>query len=668
MEKVLPKSWDLVKLEDYLDIKGGSQPPKSEFIYKPKEDYIRLLQIRDFGNKPVPTYVKVHDVTKFCKKDDILIARYGASLGRIVTGMEGAYNVALAKVITDQEEFYKRYLYYLLQTQIFQTPLTMISRSAQNGFAKHEISKIELPKPPLPTQHRIVEKIEELFSELDNGVENLKKAQKQLKTYRQAVLKDAFEGKLTKEWREQQKNLPTPEELLEQIKVERKAHHKHELSEWEKEVEHWEKGGRLVRKPQKPRRNYKPLPIDEQKIEIPEIWKQVRLCLLCSDVTDGDHQAPPKSNSGYPFITISNIDNNNKINFSDTFYVGEDYYGSLKKQRKPQKGDVLYTVTGSFGIPVLVDFDKQFCFQRHIGLLRSLKSVNQKWLYYLMKTPNVLQQAKKDATGTAQKTVSLTSLRQFVVPFMTVQEQNVIVNEIESRLSVVDQLEQTIKENLQRAEALRQSILKKAFDGELLKEEIKEEQLEITPFQQMQMIGVLVDILKEEYDMAYGEMALAKFLFLVDRLKKYRTGFNFKDWHWGPYDPEIRKRLTSRNGFFKKNTAAHSVIELKQNKEKLFKYELENRTSLESGVREIADIISKFKKRKKTSRQLELLATVVKVVENESTIELKAVRDGMSNWKTPKTDFKNKSEKFSEDETSKCLKFIKKQGWDCILF
>src|SRR3990172_5272768 len=101
-----PANWRIVKLGEIIDVQGGSQPPKSTFTYEPRSGYIRLLQIRDFGKKPEPTYVPKNKVTKFCSKDDIFVARYGASLGRIVTGMEGAYNVALAKIIFNKEEIY----------------------------------------------------------------------------------------------------------------------------------------------------------------------------------------------------------------------------------------------------------------------------------------------------------------------------------------------------------------------------------------------------------------------------------------------------------------------------------------------------------------------------------------------------------------------------------
>ena len=138
-EDVLPEGWEIKRFEGVIDIQGGSQPPKSEFIYEEQENYIRLLQIRDFGEKPVPTFVPKNRVSKFCQETDILIARYGASLGRIVTGLSGAYNVALAKTIYDKSVLNDRFVFYLLQTPIFQKPLSMISRSAQNGFAKQVI-------------------------------------------------------------------------------------------------------------------------------------------------------------------------------------------------------------------------------------------------------------------------------------------------------------------------------------------------------------------------------------------------------------------------------------------------------------------------------------------------------------------------------------------------
>lgn len=103
-----------------------------------------------------------------------------------------------------------------------------------------------------------------------------------------------------------------------------------------------------------------------------EFNKTVSVESVCDCVTDGDHQPPPKAKNGIPFIMITNIAKNT-ICWDNTAFVSENYYNALSEHRCPRKGDVLYTVTGSFGIPVLVDFDKKFCFQRHIALLRPNK-------------------------------------------------------------------------------------------------------------------------------------------------------------------------------------------------------------------------------------------------------------------------------------------------------
>ena len=150
----------------------------------------------------------------------------------------------------------------------------------------------------------------------------------------------------------------------------------------------------------------------------------VVLSQLATDISDGDHMPPPKVQHGLPFITIGNIKKETRtIDFSDTFKVSREYFDALKPNRKPQCGDVLYTVTGSFGIPVLVDDDTEFCFQRHIGLIRPKNDLSSAWLYYLLRSPQIFKQAEEGATGTAQKTVSLKVLRGIQVPKVPMVDQ-----------------------------------------------------------------------------------------------------------------------------------------------------------------------------------------------------------------------------------------------------
>ncbi|HWF59766.1 MAG TPA: N-6 DNA methylase [Nitrospira sp.] len=178
--------------------------------------------------------------------------------------------------------------------------------------------------------------------------------------------------------------------------------------------------------------NYRP------HIPIHPDWPMVMLEEACDAITDGDHLPPPKSSNGIPFITISNIEDGRGIDFSNTFYVPRDYYDRLAPSRRPQRDDVLYAVTGSYGISTIVEFDREFCFQRHIALLRPSPKILAKYLFTVIRSHHVRQQADFLATGVAQKTVSLKSLRSFTIPLPTLETQRAIVAEIEAEQALVN--------------------------------------------------------------------------------------------------------------------------------------------------------------------------------------------------------------------------------------
>jgi len=347
----------------------------------------------------------------------------------------------------------------------------LVTKIPNNGYARHyqHLAKSLLPIPPLAEQHRIVAKIEELFSELDQGMASLKTAREQLKVYRQSLLKNAFEGKLSAAWRAAHRDqLETAAALQQRVARERQARYQQQLADWQT-------AGQPGPKPKPP----KPLPplTAEELAELPELpegWEWVSLSQISDSISDGDHQAPPQTAEGIPFITISDI-KNQQIDFSDTRFVSQAYFDALSELRRPQKGDVLYSVTGSFGIPCLVDFDRDFCFQRHVALVRTGLHISKKYLFYVLSSRFSYSQAATVATGTAQKTVPLSGLRAMKVPFMSSQEQEQIALELESKLSEADQLDQTLATALQQADALRQSILKKAFCGQLVAQDPNDE-------------------------------------------------------------------------------------------------------------------------------------------------------------------------------------------------
>jgi len=177
---------------------------------------------------------------------------------------------------------------------------------------------------------------------------------------------------------------------------------------------------------------------------------------------------PPKTSVGVPFITISDIvKETREVDFRETFFVSPEYFTKLRPNKKPRKGDVLYTVTGSFGIPVLVREQRDFCFQRHIALIRPRSITDSRWLSYALLSPQVLAKATFLSTGTAQKTVSLTVLRQLEVPKVKLSDQVVVADELDALRASTDSLISIYQQKLAALDALKKSLLHEAFSGNL---------------------------------------------------------------------------------------------------------------------------------------------------------------------------------------------------------
>lgn len=223
----------------------------------------------------------------------------------------------------------------------------------------------------------------------------------------------------------------------------------------------------------------KPLPKiseDETPFDIPSTWKWVRLGDISQSIADGDHQPPPQTPSGVPFIVISNL-SSGAIEFSDVRHVPKTYYEGLQPSRKPSPGDILFTVTGSYGIPVMVETEAEFCFQRHMALIKHLL-VDGRYLLYALSTPVVHEQCRSVATGTAQKTVGITSLKKIMLPLPPLEEQKRISERLGRILPEIEGYASAEKEltDLQRAfpDDMRKSILQYAMQGKLVEQRPEE--------------------------------------------------------------------------------------------------------------------------------------------------------------------------------------------------
>lgn len=188
-------------------------------------------------------------------------------------------------------------------------------------------------------------------------------------------------------------------------------------------------------------------------------WKKAKLSECCQSISDGDHQAPPKSNKGITFVTISNI-KDNSFDFTNCMHVPQSYYDNLLAKRKPQKGDILYSVVGSFGIPVLIKENVKFTFQRHIAILRpNPHIVEPAYMYYSMLSKAFFLQADAAAIGAAQRTISLSSLQNLTINLPDLPTQR----RIASILSAYDDLIENNRRQIKLLEEAAQRLYREWF-------------------------------------------------------------------------------------------------------------------------------------------------------------------------------------------------------------
>lgn len=456
----LPKGWKALSFIDLLDVNGGTQPPKSEFISEPQEGYVRLLQIRDFGAKPVPTYIPDTYKLRKCATDDILIGRYGASLGRICTGMSGSYNVALAKVVIP-ELLEKQFIKYYLDSSLFQEPLRLLSRSAQNGFNKNDLKEFVLHLAPLEEQKRIVEKLDQVLAQVDTIKARLDGIPAILKRFRQSVLAAAVSGKLTEEWRGGESFNANIQ--LENLRDARKLFFKVKGS-----------------KEKEPKR----LKIKELHFCIPDTWVLEYIDIYLSYNRVGMKTGPFGSllkkheheNNGIPVLGIENIGR-------DKFIFGSKIHITKNKAKELDSynilsGDVVISRSGTVG-EICVIPEKLGTARFSTNLMRL--SFNNQYIkpnYFsklFLGSPLVLSQVKELCKGSTREFLNQSILSSIKYPIPPIEEQIEIVRLVDQYFAFADTIEKQVQKAQQRVDKLTQSILAKAFRGELVPQDPTDE-------------------------------------------------------------------------------------------------------------------------------------------------------------------------------------------------
>jgi len=315
------------------------------------------------------------------------------------------------KVLEPVDGIYPKFLYYATQY--------LVLRLEDRGYARHYqyIEKKELDIPSVPEQKRIVARIEELFSELDNGVETLRKTKQQLAVYRQAVLKQAFEGHFTSH---QQLDVELP---------------------WASEEE------------------TATLP------DIPAEWRYVSLSNL-GDLGRGKSKHRPRNdaklfeNGKYPFIQTGDVKAAKRYITEYSKMYGE--FG-LQQSKLWPKGTLCITIAANIAETAFLGIDA--CFPDSVVGFTPFDNVCSEYIMHFIESQKLRLWAF--APATAQKNINLDTLENLIIPYCSFEEQKAVVSEIESRMTICDSIEKTVDTALRQAEAMRQSILKQAFEGRL---------------------------------------------------------------------------------------------------------------------------------------------------------------------------------------------------------
>ena len=364
---------------------------------------------------------------------------------------------------------------YIIPTDFFYQWLSSIDLAALSYGSNvpqinhKDIDPLPFPLPPLPEQHRIVAKIEELFTKLDAGIKELHKAQSQLKRYRQSVLKAAFEGKLTEVWRaEHQGKIEPASVLLERILKERRE-------KWAAEqLEQMKTKGKMPKDHRWKAKYKEPIAPDTSDLpELPKGWVWTTLPQI-GELNRGKSKNRPRNapflyGGQYPFVQTGDIRQANGLIQHYNLTYSEE---GLKQSRLWPAGTLCITIAANIADTAILGFNA--CFpDSMVGFLPERGQCNIYFVEFFLRTAK--EDLERYAPATAQKNINLAILKDLAIPFPSLAEQNIIAQEIDRYLSVADEVEKTITAELKRAEQLRQSILKKAFSGELVPQDPNDE-------------------------------------------------------------------------------------------------------------------------------------------------------------------------------------------------
>lgn len=489
-EATLPNGWAIATIEDLIGNQGIFRD--GDWVESKDQDQngqVRLIQLADIGDGEFRdksfrflTTEKAGELNcTFLQTGDILVARMPDPLGRAcifpLQGNSKFVTVVDVCIIRFGNSYVdSRYFMYALNSPMSRRRISdHQTGSTRKRISRGNLSTVQFPIAPLNEQHRIVAKIEELFSELDKGIENLKTAQVQLKVYRQALLKHAFEGKLTAEWREQNRDqLETAAALQQRIHQEREQRYQQQLADWQA-------NGKQGSKPKAP----KPLPplTAEELAELPELpegWGWCKLGDFIASIDAGksfkcDEREPRADEIGVAkvsAVTWGEYDESESKTCTDSSKENDAYL--------IRSGDFLLSRANTIDLVGACVIARKVTKKIMLSdkTLRILfEGFSQEYFLQYLRSRTGRNQIMHLSTGNQEsmRNIGQDRIRSIAVPICSEEEAGAVIEALISRMSEVEQLDQTIATSLQQAEALRQAILKKAFSGRLVAQDASDE-------------------------------------------------------------------------------------------------------------------------------------------------------------------------------------------------
>jgi len=463
----IPKNWTSAKLGCIAQLIRGVSYKKNEGIHEPQIGYVPILRATNI-NKELNylnlVYVPSSKLKEeqYVKELDIIIAMSSGSKNLVGKAAQAKHNFlggfgAFCGLIRVNPKLNKKFIGYFFQNNAYNKSISQLSSGVNiNNLRRENVLSIKLSLPPLPEQHRIVDKVEELFSRLDAGIESLKKVRTQIKRYRHAVLKHAFEGKLTAAWREANKHQLEPASaILEIFKT---------------------KGKKCIAKRQK----NLPFPDTADLYELPDGWEWTSLHNIADMSSGKAFKKSEYAQTGVRLLQIANV-SFGKIVWDNVSYLPSSY---LEKHPKLvlKPGDILIALNrpilnDMLKIGILKDCDLPAILYQRVGRFDFFNThvINKSYFFYLVQSPYFIRKVKISLQGVDQPFINKPALLKISVPLPPLLEQKKIVEEIERRFSIVDRVEEIVEQNLKKAERLRQSILKKAFEGKLVPQDPTDE-------------------------------------------------------------------------------------------------------------------------------------------------------------------------------------------------